>query len=211
MIWAIMARPKSVGAGLDHQFRRRVEDHDHCPGHCCRRKEHGEEQNPAAEKNGGKKAVLGRAEPVAQHADEPQKGNAGERHQVQRQHHGSRHSVADHSCVSGEMAGTEMRRRTRVVVSRTEKRIPAMAAARGVFSRARVRGMGCCICCSIKPTSKPQWTPANRAYNRFHREPSKYFNIILRCSPVTIDFLARASKERLCNEYPCLSRLISNA
>ena len=55
------------------------------------------------------------------------------------------------------MAGTEIRRRTRVVVSRTEKRIPAIAAARGVFSRARVRGPGGCMLCSIKHTSKPRW------------------------------------------------------
>ena len=44
-----------------------------------------------------------------------------------------------------------------MVVSITEKRIPAIAAARGVFNRERVRGLGCCMLCSIKQTSKPRW------------------------------------------------------
>ena len=39
--------------------------------------------------------------------------------------------VPDHSCASGENSATEIRRRIRVVVRRTEKRIPAMAVARG--------------------------------------------------------------------------------
>jgi hypothetical protein len=43
-----------------------------------------------------------------------------------------------------------------VVVSRTEKTIPAIAAARGVFSRARVKGPSCCRFCSIRHTSKPR-------------------------------------------------------
>ena len=44
-----------------------------------------------------------------------------------------------------------------MVVSKTEKRIPAMAAARGVLICARVRGPGGCILCSIKHPSKPRW------------------------------------------------------
>lgn len=39
-----------------------------------------------------------------------------------------------------EEALTEVRRRTNVVVNRTEKRIPAIAAARGVFNHFRMGG-----------------------------------------------------------------------
>ncbi len=44
--------------------------------------------------------------------------------------------------------------RTRVVVSKTENKIPANAATRGVFIRSRIRGEGCAILCSIGNTSK---------------------------------------------------------
>jgi hypothetical protein len=50
--------------------------------------------------------------------------------------------LVDHSFISGETAGTEMHSRTNLVVSKTEKRIPAMAAACGVFSPSRVRAPG---------------------------------------------------------------------
>jgi hypothetical protein len=42
------------------------------------------EQKPAAEKDRGKEAVFKLSQAVAQHADEPQKCNAGEWHQIQR-------------------------------------------------------------------------------------------------------------------------------
>ena len=45
-------------------------------------KQHGEEQQPTAEKHGGK-AIFKLAQAVAQDADEPQEGDAGERHHVE--------------------------------------------------------------------------------------------------------------------------------
>ena len=54
--------------------------------------------------------------------------------------------------MSGNSAGRlestdyrEMRNNTRPVIRRTEKRMPAMAAARGVFNRARIKLASCFI------------------------------------------------------------------
>ena len=45
--------------------------------------QHGKKQEPAAEEHGGKKTVFVGPDPVAQHTNEPQEGNACERQQVQ--------------------------------------------------------------------------------------------------------------------------------
>ena len=42
-----------------------------------------------------------------------------------------------------------------MVVRKMEKRIPAIAAARGVFNRARIGGESCAISCIIRNTSRP--------------------------------------------------------
>ncbi len=47
--------------------------------------QHAQEQEAAAQKHGRKKAVLPRSGPVANDADEPQKGDAGERNKAERQ------------------------------------------------------------------------------------------------------------------------------
>ena len=52
--------------------------------------QHRQEQQAAPEKYGGEKAILKLGEPVAQHADKPQEGDTGKRHQVQRNRDRSR-------------------------------------------------------------------------------------------------------------------------
>lgn len=47
--------------------------------------------------------------------------------------------VLSHAPPSSGSAGTESRTSTRLVMSRTEKTMPAIAAARAVFRRARVK------------------------------------------------------------------------
>jgi len=53
--------------------------------------QHRQKQQAAPEKDGGEKAILKLGEPVAQHADKPEEGYTGKRHQVQR--HGDRSRV----------------------------------------------------------------------------------------------------------------------
>ena len=51
--------------------------------------------------------------------------------------------VFSHVPASSGSARTESRNNTRPVIRRTEKRMPAMAAARGVFKRARIKFASC--------------------------------------------------------------------
>ena len=54
----------------------------------CRRNEQGRQEHEAApQEHRGEEAIFLRTEAVTQHADEPQKGDAGERNEVQRQRH----------------------------------------------------------------------------------------------------------------------------
>ena len=46
-----------------------------------------------------------------------------------------------------------------MAVSNTEKRIPAIAAARGVLNRSRSGGERCIISCSMEDTFTLQWVP----------------------------------------------------
>ena len=71
--------------------------------------------------------------PVPHDADEPQEGDTGEWHQVQRDSDGTTARRIGQPCagLSG-MAGDETDERTRTRMSSSEKMIPATAAARGV-------------------------------------------------------------------------------
>ena len=75
---------------------------------------------------------------VPDNADKPQEGNPGERHQVQREGDGLA-LLSSQPPASFGSAGTDSRTSTREMMSRTENRMPATAAARGVVSRARQR------------------------------------------------------------------------
>ena len=82
-----------VGYGAGEGERRRIQQPfgpgtvsgDDSARYGGRGEQHGEEQKPAAEKDRGEEAVFKLSQAVAQHADEPSKGNAGEWYQVQRQ------------------------------------------------------------------------------------------------------------------------------
>src|SRR5271165_1714234 len=54
--------------------------------------------------------------------------------------------VLSHAPDSRGSARTESRNSTRPEIRRSEKRMPAMAAARGVFRRARIKVASCFIC-----------------------------------------------------------------
>ena len=62
-----------------------------------RNKQHGEEQQPTAQKHGGKEAILKLAQAVAQDADEPQEGDAGERHHVEGKSNGVQTRMLSHA------------------------------------------------------------------------------------------------------------------
>ena len=57
------------------------------PGDGGGHEQHGDEQQAAAQEHGREEAVLAAADPVPDHPDEPQEGDAGERDQVQRDGH----------------------------------------------------------------------------------------------------------------------------
>jgi hypothetical protein len=61
-----------------------LDEHSHQAGRGDRAHEqHGQEEQPAAQEDGGEQAVLGRAQLVAEHTDKPEERDAGERHQVE--------------------------------------------------------------------------------------------------------------------------------
>ena len=81
------------------------------------------------------------ADPIADHADEPQEGDPGERHDVDRHHTALRlDGSRSQPKLCAVSAGVDTRINTSANPRSTEKMIPATAAARGVVKTGRVMG-----------------------------------------------------------------------
>src|SRR5262245_63803384 len=89
-------------------------------------------QDAAAEEHRGKEPVFLFAETIAQHANEPQERNSGERHQIERECDRARTALEPRTRLL-RMAGIDVRKSQKTPISRTENTIPAIAAAFGVL------------------------------------------------------------------------------
>src|SRR5580704_18004997 len=94
---------------------------------------HSKEQETASQENSRKKLVFLLPQAITQDAEKPQESNSCKWNEVQGKRHSSE-PVFSHEPVSCGLTGTDCQNSQRLQVSRREKRIPAMAAARGVFT-----------------------------------------------------------------------------
>ena len=94
---------------------------------------HAQEQKAAPEENRGEELVFFLPQAIAQDAEEPEEGDAGEGQEAQ----GERHiagAFLQPGPVSRGSTGSARQSNDRLQMNSTEKTIPAMAAARGVLS-----------------------------------------------------------------------------
>ena len=115
--------------------------------------QHRQEEQSAAQENGGEEAVLDRADLLADHPDEPQEGDACERHQVQTQPDQGP-ALLRRSWSARRLASERARRVIVMAASRsTAKTIPATAADRRLRQNEAV-SKGASVLTDLGPTDR---------------------------------------------------------